>query len=52
MGFADKKLELFRIVADADEELSGKLIGFAISIQKTHQPSPEEAKYFENRSDF
>jgi hypothetical protein len=51
MSFAEKKLELFRIVADADEELTGKLIAFAISLQKTHQPSAEEVAFYEKRSE-
>jgi hypothetical protein len=29
MGFAEKKVELFQIVSEADEELTGKLIEFA-----------------------
>lgn len=51
MGFAEKKLELFRIVADADEELTGKLIEFAISLQKFPEPSPEEVAFYEKRSE-
>lgn len=29
MGFAEKKVELFQIVSEADEETTGKLIEFA-----------------------
>lgn len=29
MGFAEKKVELFKLVSEADEEMTGKLIEFA-----------------------
>lgn len=29
MGFAEKKVELFKLVTEADEEMTGKLIEFA-----------------------
>lgn len=50
MGFAEKKVELFRIVADADEELTGKLIEFAHSLKKDCQPSAEMVAFYEKRS--
>ena len=39
------------MVADAGEELTGKLIEFAVSLQKTHEPSAEEVAFYEKRSD-
>lgn len=34
MGFAEKKVELFQIVAEANEELTGKLIEFAKQLKR------------------
>jgi hypothetical protein len=52
MGFAEKKVELLKIVADADEELTGKLIEFAKQ-QKSLEINiaEEDAKKYEKRID-
>ncbi len=52
MGFAEKKVELFQIVADADEEMTGKLIEFARQLQgKSEKFSAEELAEFNRRRD-
>jgi hypothetical protein len=52
MGFADKKVELLKIVADADEELTGKLIEFAKQ-QNSQQNNitEEDVEKYEKRID-
>jgi hypothetical protein len=47
MSFAEKKVELFQLVAEADEETTGKLIEFAKQL-KGDQPrfSKEELEKF------
>ncbi len=54
MRFAEKKIELFKIVADADEETTGKLIELAQQLKQGNQKfSAEEIAFFEKRaSDF
>lgn len=52
MGFAEKKVELFRIVADADEEMTGKLIEFANQLRsRSAHFTQEERAEFERRSE-
>ena len=51
MSFAEKKVERLKIVADADEKLSGRLTEFAISLQKISNPSAEEVTFYEKRSE-
>lgn len=47
MGFAEKKVELFQIVADADEETTGKLIAFAKQLnQNAAKFTKEELSIF------
>lgn len=50
MGFAEKKLELLKIVVDADEETTGKLIEFANQL-KSHEGefSTEEITAFQEK---
>jgi hypothetical protein len=47
MSFAEKKVELFQIVSEADEEMTGKLIEFAKQL-RGEQPrfSKEELEKF------
>ena len=54
MGFAEKKVELFQIVANADEELTGKLIAFAKEcVGKGERYSAEElAKFHATRQKY
>jgi len=52
MGFAEKKVELLKIVADADEETTGKLIEFANELKKKNKKfSQEELEEFNKRRD-
>jgi len=52
MGFAEKKVELFQIVANADEEMTGKLIEFAYQLRsKTENFTQEELLEWERRSE-
>jgi hypothetical protein len=51
MGFAEKKVELFQIVANADEATTSKLIEFAYSIQGQQQPSAKTISEYEKRSE-
>lgn len=47
MDFAEKKVELFQIVAEADEETTGKLIEFAKQLKgKQLKFSKEELEKF------
>lgn len=46
MGFAEKKVELLKIVADADEETTGRLIEFANQIRNSSNYSDEELQKF------
>lgn len=47
MGFAEKKLELFKLVSDADEEMTGKLIEFAKQLKEENARfSKEELEKF------
>ena len=54
MGFAEKKVELFQIVANADEEMTGKLIEFAYQLKnKSPKFTPEElAKFHATRDKY
>ncbi len=54
MSFAEQKVELFKIVANADEETTGKLIELAKQLtQKTYKFSDEEIASFEKtRNEF
>jgi hypothetical protein len=54
MGFAEKKIELFQIVANADEETTGKLIEFANQIMhKSEKFSNEElAKFHASQKNY
>lgn len=53
MGFAEQKVELFRIVSEADEEMTGKLIDFARSLEGKAQFTDEELKKFhESREQY
>lgn len=54
MSFAEQKVELFKIVADADEETTGKLIELANQLtKKNYKFSDEEIAMFENtRNEF
>ena len=49
MGFAEKKVELFQIVANADEELTDKLLTYASTIREKYQPSAETVAAYEKR---
>ena len=49
MGFAEKKVELFQIVANADEELTDKLLTYASTIREKYQPSDETVAAYEKR---
>ncbi len=52
MGFAEQKVELLKIIAEADEEKTGKLIEFAYQLEnKSHTFSEEEIAMFEKRAD-
>ena len=47
MGFAEKKVELFQIVAEADEETTGKLIEFVRQLKgNASRFSKEELERF------
>lgn len=47
MDFAEKKIELFEIVVNADEEMTGKLIEFAKQLKKEQSGfSKEELEKF------
>lgn len=46
MGFAEKKVELFQIVVEADEEMTGKLIEFARQLKGDSNFSKEELEKF------
>jgi hypothetical protein len=54
MGFAEKKIELLKIVADADEELTGKLIEFARELNKSKSRFSDEelAKFHATRDKY
>lgn len=54
MGFAEKKLELYKIVTEADEETTAKLIDFAQKLnQSKYSFSEAELNEFkERREDF
>jgi hypothetical protein len=54
MGFAEKKVELLKIVADADEELTGKLIEFAKELNKSNFNFTKEelAKFHATRNKY
>lgn len=54
MNFAEKKVELFQIVADADEELTGKLIEFArqLAPAKSSYSGEELAKFHATRQKY
>ncbi len=52
MGFAEKKIELYKIVAEAVEETTAKLINFYESLhQQNYQFTNEEVAEFERRSE-
>ena len=46
-----KKVELFKIVANADEETTSKLIEYANWLQKGVQPTADEVAFYEKRSE-
>ncbi len=54
MSFAEKKVELFQIVASADEELTGKLIEFAKQCTevKSSYSQEELAKFHTTRQKY
>ena len=51
MSFAEKKLELIKIVTEADEDTTAKLIEFANWLQKGTEPSSEDVIHFEQKRD-
>ena len=51
MSLAEKKIELLQIVVNADEEMTGKLIEFAYSLQNDFHPSTEAVAFYEKRRD-
>lgn len=54
MGFAEKKVELFKIVADADEQTTGRLIEFAKEINHPNQKFSDDelAKFHATRKKY
>jgi hypothetical protein len=54
MGFAEQKVELLKIVADADEEMTGKLIEFAkqLNNDSQHFTQDELANFHERREEY
>lgn len=46
MDLAEKKIQLLEIVVNADEEMTGKLIEFAITLAKKEKFSKEELEKF------
>jgi len=54
MDFAEKKVELFQIVANADEEMTGKLIEFAKTLEKKDSKfsTDELAKFHATRNKY
>jgi hypothetical protein len=47
MGFAEKKVELFKLVSEADEEMTGKLIEIAKQLKgESSRFSKEELEKF------
>ncbi len=51
MGLAEKTIELYKIVAEADEETTAKLISFYESLDQHNQFTNEEVAEFERRSE-
>ena len=54
MDFAEKKLELYKIVTDADEETTAKLISFAKGLTKEKYAFTEEelAEFHRRREEY
>jgi len=54
MGFAEKKVELFEIVVNADEEMTGQLIEFAKKLNKNKSKFTEDelAKFHATRNKY
>lgn len=54
MGFAEKKVELLKIVADADEDLTAKLIDFAqkFNQEKNVFTEAELTEFHKRRENF
>ena len=49
MKVAEKKLDLYQVILNADEQGTGKLFELALRLTREEAPTPEDVAFFEKR---